>query len=71
MQKEFDRHGKGSLLAVAGKLRYWDQYRARFSDMVSDADACFRELFGHEFAKAYEEQLERLKGQERSPRSRP
>ena len=71
MQKDFDKHGKGSLLAMPGKLRYWDQYRARFSDMVSDADACFRELFGHEFAKAYEEQLERLKGQERSRRSRP
>lgn len=71
LQKEFDRHGKGSFIAMANKLKYWDQYRERFSDMVSDADACFRELFGHEFAKAYEEQLERLKAQDRSRRSRP
>ncbi len=70
LQKEFDRQGKGSLFAGPGKLRYWDQYSSRFSDMVSDADACFRELFGHEFAKAYEEQLERLKAQERPGRSR-
>jgi predicted component of type VI protein secretion system len=34
--------------------------------MVSDADAVFRELFGEEFAKAYEEQLERLKAQGRA-----
>ena len=71
LQKEFERHGKGGLIPIASKLRYWDQYSARFSDMVSDADACFRELFGHEFAKAYEEQLERLKAQDRSRRSRP
>jgi type VI secretion system FHA domain protein len=66
LQEEFDRQGKGSLLAGPGKLRYWDQYRAKFNDMVSDADAGFRELFGDDFAKAYEEQLERLKGRDRA-----
>jgi predicted component of type VI protein secretion system len=66
LQEEFDRQGKGSLLSIPGKLRYWDQYRNRFNDMVSDADASFRELFGQEFAKAYEEQLERLKAQDRA-----
>lgn len=70
LQEEFERHGKGGLIPIASKLRYWDQYCQRFSDMVSDADACFRELFGHEFAKAYEEQLERLKAQDRSRRPR-
>ena len=63
LQEEFDRQGKGSI--VPGRLRYWDLYRDRFGDMVSDADACFRELFGEEFAKAYEEQLGRLKAQGR------
>jgi type VI secretion system FHA domain protein len=66
LQEEFDRQGKGSLLAVPGKLRYWDQYRDKFSDMVSDADTSFRELFGDEFARAYEEQLERLKARDRA-----
>jgi type VI secretion system FHA domain protein len=68
LQQAFDRHGKGSLLAVPARLRYWDLYRDKFSDMVSDADACFRELFGNEFAKAYEDQLERLKAHDRSRR---
>jgi type VI secretion system FHA domain protein len=65
LQEEFDRQGKGALISVPGKLRYWEQYRKRFNDMVSDADASFKELFGQEFAKAYEEQLERLKAQGR------
>ena len=39
--------------------------RDKFNDMVSDADASFRDLFGEEFAKAYEQQLERLKARER------
>jgi predicted component of type VI protein secretion system len=34
--------------------------------MVRDADTSFRELFGDEFARAYEEQLKRLKAQGRS-----
>ncbi len=33
--------------------------------MVRDADASFRALFGDEFARAYEDQLERLKSQGR------
>jgi type VI secretion system FHA domain protein len=63
LQEEFDRQARGSL--VPGKLRYWEQYRDKFNDMVSDADASFRELFGEEFAKAYEQQLERLKASNR------
>jgi predicted component of type VI protein secretion system len=33
--------------------------------MVKDAEASFRRLFGDEFAKEYEQQLERLKSQQR------
>ena len=68
LQKEFEKHGKGSLLSVGGKLKYWDQYRDKYSDMVSDADTCFRELFGEEFAKVYEEQLKRMKDKKGSRR---
>jgi type VI secretion system FHA domain protein len=60
LQEEFDRR-KGSILGVPAKLRYWDQYREKYGAMVKDADASFRTLFGDEFAKAYEAQLERLK----------
>jgi type VI secretion system protein ImpI len=67
LQQEFDRQlKKGSpLLAAPSKLRYWDLYREKVNDMVKDAEASFRRLFGDEFAKEYEQQLERLKSQQR------
>ncbi len=62
LQEQFDREGrKASLLPLPGRLRYWDRYRDKFHEMVRDADTNFRELFGDEFARAYEEQLKRLK----------
>ena len=62
LQQEFDRQlSKGSLLSVPAKLRYWDLYRDKCREMVKDPEASFRELFGEQFAKAYEEQLKRLK----------
>lgn len=62
LQEDFDRQmKKGSILGVPAKLRYWDLYRDRYGDMVKDAEMSFRNLFGDEFAKAYEEQLERLR----------
>jgi type VI secretion system FHA domain protein len=67
LQQEFDQRGKGALISVPAKLRYWDQYRGKIHDMVSDADASFRELFGDEFANAYEQQLHRLRAQRRQP----
>ena len=61
LQEEFDRQiKKGSILGVPAKLRYWDMYRDRYADLAKDAEGAFRNLFGDAFAKAYEEQLERL-----------
>lgn len=70
LQEHFNKQLKrGALLAVPAKLRYWDLYREWFHDMVKDPEATFRELFGEEFAKAYEEQLERLKLVSRNQKS--
>jgi type VI secretion system FHA domain protein len=69
LQEDFDRQVKaGSFLSGPAKLKYWDLYRNRFHDMVKDADSSFRNLFGDEFAKAYEEQLVRLKTLNRAER---
>jgi type VI secretion system FHA domain protein len=66
LQDEFDRQiKKGSILGVPAKLRYWDLYRDKYSDLAKDAQGAFRNLFGDAFAKAYEEQLERLQGMAR------
>jgi type VI secretion system protein len=67
LREQFDRQvKKGSLLAGPAKLRYWELYADRFRDMVNDREAAFRDLFGEEFARAYEEQLERLKAMSRA-----
>lgn len=64
LQEQFDRQvKKGALVSMPARLRYWELYREWIHDMVRDADTSFRELFGDEFARAYEEQLKRLKAQ--------
>ena len=67
LQDDFDRQiKKGSILGVPAKLRYWDLYRDKYTDLAKDAQGAFRMLFGDAFAKAYEEQLDRLQGLARS-----
>jgi type VI secretion system FHA domain protein len=67
MQEAFDRQmKKGSILGVPAKLRYWDMYREKYSELIKQADETFRALFGDEFAKAYEQQLERLRAASRT-----
>lgn len=61
LQQEFDRQmKKGSILGVPAKLRYWDLYRDKYTEMTQNADASFRALFVEEFGRAYEDQLQRL-----------
>ena len=72
LQEQFDRQlSKGSLISIPAKLRYWDLYRDSFKTMLKDRDANFLKLFGEEFARAYDEQLKRLKveGQSRDRRN--
>jgi predicted component of type VI protein secretion system len=67
MQEMFDRQmKKGSILGVPAKLRYWDMYREKYGELIRESDETFRALFGDEFARAYEQQLERLRAAGRS-----
>jgi len=69
LQKDFEPAAKGgNFLGGGAKAKYWELYRNRFHDMVKDADSSFRHLFGDDFAKAYEEQLARLKAANRAER---
>lgn len=71
LQEAFDRQLRESaLMAVPGaaRLRYWEMYRNKIRELVKDPEASFRDLFGEEFASAYEEQLERLKLRRRDAR---
>jgi type VI secretion system FHA domain protein len=71
LQEDFDRQiRKGSILGAPAKLRYWDLYRDKYGELVKDADSGFRNLFGDEFTKAYEDQLKRLKAVGRANREK-
>ena len=71
LQKEFDRHTprarKGALAALQSKPDYWDLYKDWVQRLSNDAEGTFRTLFGVEFAKAYEDQLDRLKDEAPAP----
>lgn len=67
LEKEFDRQLKRvPIFRAIARLRYWDLYRDRRDEMAKDPDASFKQLFGEEFARAYEEQLNRLKAESRA-----
>ncbi|MHB1057634.1 MAG: type VI secretion system-associated FHA domain protein TagH [Rhodanobacter sp.] len=66
---EQEADGSSKRSAFAGKGKYWDKYRENFDGLSRDPDDCFRRLFGDEFARAYEEQLSRLKSARRMQQS--
>lgn len=65
LQQEFERQKQGTILGMPARPRYWDRYCEKYGKWLQDADATYRDLFGNEFAKAYEEQLERLTARSR------
>ncbi len=68
---ELEADGSSKRSAFAGKGKYWDKYRENFDGLSRDPDECFRRLFGDEFARAYEEQLSRLKSARRMQKAAP
>ncbi|MDU9006184.1 type VI secretion system-associated FHA domain protein TagH [Sedimentitalea todarodis] len=52
--------GLGSLLK-GKKARYWEVYEKLYADISDQAENDFHDLFSREFARAYKEQLDKLK----------
>lgn len=52
--------GIGSIL-MGKKARYWEVYEKMYAEISDQAENDFHELFAREFARAYQDQLERLK----------
>ena len=62
LQGQFARQaGRGSVLGIGGKPKLWEAYVARYGELAADRDFAFRRLFGEEFGKAYEQNLEQQK----------
>lgn len=53
-----------SLLPINRRARLWDLYTELYREIAREAEDDFHALFGREFLRAYEEQVERLKERE-------
>jgi len=60
LEQRFEKRKPKSKLRLSSSGQYWDMYKNLYGDMTQDADANFQRLFGEEFARAYEEQMQRL-----------
>jgi predicted component of type VI protein secretion system len=49
-----------SLLPMNRRAKLWDLYIALYRDIAVEAEDDFHALFGREFLRAYQEQVERL-----------
>ncbi len=54
-----ERRGGGSLLG-SKKSWYWEQFEEKYKEVLSEAEDNFQDLFGEEFARAYQEQTSKL-----------
>jgi type VI secretion system protein ImpI len=62
LQAQFTKQGgRGSVLGMGGKPKLWEAYVGRYGELAADREFAFRRLFGEEFGKAYEQNLERQK----------
>ena len=49
-----------AMLGLGGRGKFWELYRERFEEIDRDREAHFQLLFGEEFARAYNEHLQKL-----------
>jgi FHA domain-containing protein len=61
------RSAISSLLPALRKARLWDLFQDLFAQLSSEAQDEFEDLFGQAFLDAYEDQLDRLAAEPRSP----
>jgi type VI secretion system FHA domain protein len=59
LQAQFAKQGaRGSVLGLGNKPKLWEAYLGRYAEFATDPDFAFRRLFGEQFGKAYEQNLE-------------
>jgi type VI secretion system protein len=60
------KSGLGGLLG-SKKAKHWDAFTLLYETMTSEAEDDFEDLFGREFARAYEEQVQKLRAAKAGP----
>ena len=56
------KSGIGMLLAGGRRAQLWEAYQELYSQLSAEAEDDFHEVFGRAFLQAYEDQLDRLSG---------
>ena len=60
--------GRAGVLGLGGKARPWQAYVEHYAALLGDRDHAYRKLFGEEWAKAYEKELQLQKSRDRAPK---
>ncbi len=61
LAQKIEGSGKLGSLLKGKKAQYWEVYEKMYADISDQAENDFHDLFSREFARAYKEQLEKLK----------
>jgi type VI secretion system FHA domain protein len=61
LKAQFDAKLGRRSLSFGAQGRYWEAFEEYYKEATADADDCFRRMFGDQFARAYEEQIQRLR----------
>ena len=61
LKAQFDAKPGRRSLGFGAHGRYWEAFEEYYKEATADADDCFRRMFGDQFARAYEEQIQRLR----------
>lgn len=60
LEERFEKQGKGGFLPGMQKTRNWDSYQQYYAEIAEDTEKSFQYLFGDDFVRAYEEQLQKM-----------
>jgi type VI secretion system FHA domain protein len=60
LEKRLDPGMLGSFLPAARKARTWELFCATYSAIATEAEEDFQSVFGREFARAYDAQMQKL-----------
>ncbi len=60
LDARFSRQNKGGLIPGSQKAKNWDSYLEYYNELVGDIDNTFQYLYGDDFVRAYEDQLQQL-----------
>jgi type VI secretion system FHA domain protein len=61
LKAQFDARPARKGFGFSTQGKYWEAFEEYYREMTSDGDDCFRRMFGDQFARAYEEQIQLLR----------